>query len=222
MVKPTFFCVAAVSLACVFGSCSTSTSPNGGTPFSSALHPAAVGSVFTYDTHRIDSSGGYASTDVITLSVIANAIPYQGKSNVTHYQFSDGQSKFVNYESNGNISIFTEVTWGECPMTGGAPIITTWYDTLPSGDVQKAELTCSYAGRENVTLAGQAFNTIKIVDQLRRWTNGVLDDDQPAAETGWFATETGWFIKTTSPAVLRKNGPFNDGYAMLLKGYVLK
>ena len=221
MLKSAVRIAVAVAVACVVGACHSSTGPNGGTLGSSALHPASVGSSFTYSTYRVDSAGDYILPDVTTLSVIANAITYEGKSNVTRYRFSDGQWKFVNYEPNGNISVFA-FAWAECPLTGGAPITTTLYDTLSSGEIHKAELTCTYLGRENVTLAGQTFSTIKILDQLHTWTNGVLDADQPAPETGWFASETGWFVKVTNPAVARTNGGFNDGSAMLLKSYVLK
>jgi hypothetical protein len=203
-------------LAFIVGGCSSTTTPSTNSP-----HSAGVGTTFTYTFYQVDSSGALIKPADGTMQVLATAIAYQGKTNVTQYENVDGKMQFVNYESNGNYSIYHKNHWEEAPVGTKGETVTYWYDTSATDDINKHKLALTYAGTEDVTLAGQTFHTTKIIAQDQTWTNGTLDEYQPPAEISWIAPEIAWYVKIRIPAE-KRYGNWYSGTAIDLKSYSLK
>jgi hypothetical protein len=195
MVQSTFLCVAAIAIACVFASCSSSTTPNG--PLVQMFAAPHAGSVYSYSEWESDSAGNHLANDGSwSLTVRASGFGFAGKSNVAVMDYDSPDSLVVSYEPNGDISMYDAVSrsWQEFPVATQATRTYTTTDTSFTGEITRHETTYTYAGEQGLVLAGQTFNTVKIVEHDRYWTDGIEQSARPPW-TFWFAPETGWYVK---------------------------
>lgn len=210
--------------------CKNSTDPN--TPLL-ATHAAGTGSSFTYQSWEVDTATGQpvsGSTRTATYHVIASGISQQGKTNVSQFVIDTDISHplFVNYESNGDISVFVQSggypgdknVWETIPIASkGSQSYTTFDSVYSDGTRYTSADNFTYGGQETVTLAGHTFNAVKIA--VTQSLNPPPSYGTSPGETIWFAPETGWIIKEDQPVYTSVTYK-ERGYHLELSSYTIK
>ena len=222
MVKPSILLVAAVAASCFFWSCSSNTSvnnPSSGT----AIHPPHVGSQFVFKQWRADSAqnkldpvGGW------TMIVADTGGSYFGKTNVTRLQyFSSDAYAYVNYEPNGDISVYDETLrdWRAWPIATQGAMTFAKTDTSAVKEVFQYHTTYTNKGAEDVFAAGHHFSAVKIEEDNRTEIIGTEDSVSRRSSVTWYAPETGWYVKQYAPPDASAGLP---GYLLELTSYELK
>jgi hypothetical protein len=203
-----FVCVA-------IGGCSSGSDTIVNEPSALAFRRPGVGTSIVSKTWELDQAGNkFREEGTRTVDVVASGISYYGKNNIAQFQEEFNMNDFVNYDSNGNISLLGlgdsgSNYWAELPVA------TRGTRSYVSGKNTKREITFTHAGRELVNLAHHEFNTVKIVMTHRYWEEGSSDTtiDQPA--TFWYAPELGWYVKY-------EYSDAGSHYRMELQSYTLR
>ena len=197
MVKSIVLFTAAAAIACVFESCSTSTTPNG--TFRPMFIGPSVGTTMEFHAWDADSTGRLIrDAGRWSYTVLDSNVQCFGKKNVTRLSINGSPTAFcyISFEPNGNISNYDDYDslWEELPVVTKDSRAYTFYSPNNLNGVDSVRMTYSYAGTEDITLANHLFSTVKIVLQYRRWDNGI-ERPPDAPITDWYATDLSWWIK---------------------------
>jgi hypothetical protein len=223
MIKSAVLWVAAIAVACVFGSCSAgSDTVTNGTAVH-AFSPPHIGTMLVLGGCYVDTAGvRSALTWVGALHAVANGETYRGRTNVTRFQYDTSQQfEYLSYEPNGNISILgvMDSQWRELPVESQGYTVLAKYDTSATGTLHKNVVTCTYVGTAQMPFQDHTFNAVEITERNDSWTNGVYDKVQMPLFRYHFSPETGWYIRFYSEP--DKSLP-RVGYLKELLSYELK
>ena len=158
---------------------------NGSSP-GAMFVPPHVGTWFVLGTWDADTSGNKLKMIRTRVGYVAETgMAIYGKTNVVRFQDDSTESSdYVNYESNGNISVWDPYRqhWMTLPVATQNAIADSWSDTTFGGFLHKVVQTHTYAGREDIVLANHRFSAVKITDLYQEWTGGVESEyDGPAS-----------------------------------------
>lgn len=150
---------------------------NSGTP----LTVPKAGSVFVYDTYRLDSTGLKSGNEVlITDSILATGVLYKGKSNTTKDSMYTGNTDFESYESNGDISFYDRSGdwpghalgypgyrsgWITVPLVSHGTTTFKDQDTTQVGHYYSRTESYTYLDDEDLTLSGHTYQAAKFTHQ---------------------------------------------------------
>lgn len=179
----------------IFGCASDSTSPSTNT--SSGRIPPAVGSTMIYHNWTLlDGSTTPAAESYDTVYVIGTNISMAGKSHVVEFRYNVEPTgfNFVNYESNGDISIYygpqSINQWILIPLSSKG--ISTYLEQDSDLSSPAIKSTRVYSGEEKLTFGGREFDAIAIVGERD------MGDDSNAIRTRineWYDAATGITLK---------------------------
>ncbi len=185
---------------------------NSGTP----LTVPKAGSVFTYDQYSLDSSDMKSGIDVLgTDSILATGVPHNGKSNTTKdsifvpHASNSGNTDFVSYESNGDISFYDRSGdwpghavgypgyrsgWITVPLVSHGTTTFKDYDTTEVGHYYSRTESYAYVDDEDLTLSGHTYQAAKFIHQ--RFDQDHVND---LYETVWYERNSGIYLETDRP-----------------------
>ncbi|MFI5201218.1 MAG: hypothetical protein ACHQNE_02380 [Candidatus Kapaibacterium sp.] len=184
-------------LGIVFWGCSN---PSG--PSSNALVRPGVGSFYIIHSYDFDSTGAKipGAEWYDTIRVIASGINYRGKTNVVEYKQDSSASSggFINFESNGDLSIYKDATplgtWLTFPVmtktTTSASVDTTYIENGITTHYWSKD-TCSFISDSNFSiqtqsLPAEAFNVVQ------RYPGGYDD----YIENDWIVPAIGFWVSS--------------------------
>ncbi len=146
-----------------------------------------VGSTYTYETYSPDSLTGApidSTRDTFTFTVRQKGISRHGKTNVSLLEIEVGEadidSLYLNYESNGDLSIEVDTSnqgkWFTLPISSREPRSLVVYDhtyeykgyTLRTRHI----LNVSYLGNETRSVNGQVLSVVKLQRTLTELSEG--------------------------------------------------
>jgi hypothetical protein len=110
------------------GCSSSPSSPSGNT----ASYPSA-GSTFSYTYTSVDTNGVTSTPSDSTYSILSDSMTYGGKTNVLAVESQDGGISYYHLETNGDISIYVDLS-SLIPVSlpFPLPITTNWF-VIPIG-----------------------------------------------------------------------------------------
>jgi hypothetical protein len=224
-------------LACVISSCSNSSNPatSGSTSF---VQPKA-GSYFIFDEYNIDTTSGLpipGSRDTSTHTFMQTGITYMGKTNVSMIISTSSISRdtiIINYESNGDISLFgptfptNSMSWITIPTESKTSRTVTFDTTIGSGgfsEEMKLTLTFSFVDNENLTIKGQSISVTKIKESTTYTTIiAGVSNSQTSNSFLYAAPSLGYVAKAETPVQTGLyGGGRTEGQISMLIDYSLK
>ena len=209
MYKPlTLFVVVSLTLA----ACSSNTTNPSSTV--TVVQPKA-GSTFTHEEYDIDTTTGTpipASKATYTYTFTRVGISLYDETNVSELTNADDPTDspiYLNYESNGDVSLFTPISetsgkWLLLPIssktTTTITVMDTTIDFLGVSMQMKSTMTTSYVGTENITVKGQSISAVKIKQATKFFvTIGGTTDESSTEATFSFAPSLGFLAKAETP-----------------------
>ncbi|SRR5579883_465477 len=189
-----------IGIIVAIAGCTSSTGPG---PL--AMVMPGVGSTFTYRGWAIDTATGRmrpGSDGLGTITVIAAHISYQGKTNVLELQLDTFPPEYINYEPNGDLSIYFQAMgqpgaqdeWVTMPLVSGGQHKHVCSDiTSASGERWRTVKTFTSAGPASITVSGHTYSSYGIGYQ--ELYNSTLVD----TSTTWYDAATGMYIQEDEP-----------------------
>ncbi len=209
--------------------CSSSTSPSS-TSGSAGTYPSA-GSTFTYTYTSVDTNGVTSAPSDSTYNILSDSMTYGGKTNVLAVQSQDGGISYYHIESNGDISIYIDVssllpvslpislpittTWFVIPIGSGTEQTSTLFDTTITIPYNGTNLQVTIAiqtdakdlGAATVPAAGNSFVCEEGSIAVTASASGLGGFLQLAAST---QTTTIWYSKQLNYYHERQDKPVNS------------
>lgn len=213
--------VSIVVIVILLGACSKD---NPTTPSESITYtPPRIGSSFHYSIYDTDTTTSLPITKSYdtTVHIFSNTeISYQGKNNVSKiYETSPFFTNvtYLNYESNGDVSVYVdrgngEYIWLTLPMGSKTTKTLVFMDTtkIVSGVTTRSKYTseASYVGTENLTIKGKSVSVLKmkLSNSFAETVNGVTTT-KTMAVFFYFAPSLGYYVKTEQPVQV---APWSD------------
>lgn len=140
-----------------------------------------VGSVYAYSVVVTDTNGVSTPAADQTLTIVANDLVYDGKTNVVEVLDDQGGVNYYHREQNGDLSTYVDLS---AVQAIGIGVQSGWY-TIPLGS--KAELKQDLYDTSNVTLPG-----VPLPVDVNVTSDATYTGPQSVVAAGQtFATETG-------------------------------
>ncbi len=210
----------------------------------SASNTPSSGSTFTYDYSAVDTTGVTGPHSDSTYTVVTNTLSFGGKANVVEVQGGNGSISYFHLESNGDISIYADLSsipipigitlsWFTIPIGSKTPQSNSLFDstiTMPYGGTTvpvavSLTSTAKDLGPATITAAGHSFPCEQgsITVTLTATAFGGLVPVASSAQTTtvWYSKQLKYYPERqdeiVNSGILQGNTTSSDTY--LLKSY---
>ncbi|MBK9246988.1 MAG: hypothetical protein IPM69_02475 [Ignavibacteria bacterium] len=226
-----------VLLVILLGACSKDSTPVG--PDSLSYSPPKAGSTFRFYSYATDTTNSLPiefSRDTTIHTFLQIGMNFAGKTNVSKISQTSrnhSDSTYLNFETNGDISIYSilgngRTAWVTVPIGSKTTtsMVATDTITIVSGDSIRNKFSSefSYIGTENLTINGKTLNVIKLkLTSIQSETKVGVTTTKTMDVFFYFAPTIGYYAKTDQPVQVP---PWDDvkyeGNIEILLDYILK
>ncbi len=237
-----------ISLATIVAGCSD----DGASPGPGFTVPK-TGSSYMYENYMTDSTGAEipGSRMTSTMTVAETGMNYMGRDNVHRMVASTGETTYLRYENNGDVSLYGSLSslagnmadqipisydpgWITFPVASGTPgtlppidtSITLPYNGLPITAVVKGNGTVTSIGSEEVTVGSEKLTAQRAVVRMNINASVflLLSLNVTLTDTLWYSPKIGLITgeKGSMTTVPALMPGLNGGNGRTLTSYTLK